>query len=82
LGSIDACFKMLSAGEKAEFIIDADKFFSRTLLVKLPHFIKSGSDMKVDIAMIEIQTGNEYIKEKDAFLKWMDDFNEYEKEIP
>jgi FKBP-type peptidyl-prolyl cis-trans isomerase len=37
--------------------------------------------MKVKIEMIEIQTKNEYFREKEAFLSWIQDFSEYEKVI-
>jgi FKBP-type peptidyl-prolyl cis-trans isomerase len=37
--------------------------------------------MVVDLNMIEIQSQEEYQKEKTAFLKWVEDFGEYESVI-
>jgi len=80
-GSIDECFGMLSKGDKAEFIIDAYKFFHQTLQTSLPSFLKPGDKMKVDISMIDFQNAEEYENQKRAFLKWIEDFGDYEKEI-
>lgn len=80
-GSIDESFSMLHKGDKAEFIINADDFFTRTLESKLPSFIAAGSDMKVEVAMIDIQTVKDFENQKKAFLKWIEDFGDYEKEI-
>jgi FKBP-type peptidyl-prolyl cis-trans isomerase FkpA len=80
-GAIDECLVMLSAEESATFIIQADSFFLRTLQSGLPGFIKPGSDMKVRIEMLEIQKEDEYIREKEAFLSWIEDFGDYEKVI-
>jgi len=77
-GSIDECFFMLAKDESASFIISADDFFSKTLEASLPDFIKKNSDMKVDLKIIDIQTENNFTSEKEAFLKWSEDFEEYE----
>ncbi len=78
-GSIDECFLMLSEKDKAEFIISADVFFNNTLQTHLPGFLKQGDYMKVMVSMIEIQTEKEYQNAKDAFIKWIEDFDEYEQ---
>jgi FKBP-type peptidyl-prolyl cis-trans isomerase FkpA len=80
-GSVDECFSMLSKGERAEFIINAANFFSKTIQSNLPSFLKSDDDMKVEILMNDIQSEEDYENEKRAFLKWTDDFGDYEKEI-
>jgi peptidyl-prolyl cis-trans isomerase A (cyclophilin A) len=72
---------MLSKDESATFIIQADSFFTATLRTNLPRFIAPGSPMKVDVEMIEIQKEDEYVKEKEAFLSWIEDFGDYEKVI-
>jgi FKBP-type peptidyl-prolyl cis-trans isomerase FkpA len=77
-GSIDHCFLMMCEKDKASFIISADGFFNQTLNAQLPSFLEQGDKMIVEIAMVDIQTENEYIKEKEAFLAWIDDFGEYE----
>lgn len=78
-GSVDACFAMLAEGDHANFIIDAGKFFSITLNSSKPSFLQSEPHMKVDIKMLEIQKQEEYKKEKEAFLKWIQDFGKYEQ---
>jgi FKBP-type peptidyl-prolyl cis-trans isomerase FkpA len=80
-GSIESCFSMLSEGESADFIISADKFFNQTLQTSLPEFLPPGSMMKVNLDIVEIQTQQEYEKEKEAFLHWIEDFGDYEKVI-
>lgn len=78
-GSIDECFMLMELGDSATFYISASTFFTQTLETTLPHFIAPGSFMRVDIKLLEIQTEKQYLQEKEAFLKWIEDFGEYEK---
>lgn len=80
-GSIDECFLMLAQDEKATFIISAADFFGKTLETTVPQFFQSEPDMKVSIDVIEVQTENDYYREKEAFLNWIEDFGDYEKVI-
>lgn len=80
-GSIDECFLMMSAGDSASFIIDATNFFTKTLQTKLPRFMEAGDKLKVDLRIDEIRTAEQYQKDKSEFLKWIEDFGEYEKMI-
>ncbi len=80
-GAIEECFAMLSKGDKAEFIIDAENFFHRTLQISLPSFIKPGDDIKIEITMLDFQSEEDYERQKQAFMKWIEDFGEYEKEV-
>jgi len=80
-GSIEECFAMLSKDDKASFIISADSFFVKTLNHKLPRFLAKGSDMKVEIKILDIQTAEDYQREKINFLKWIEEFDAYEKAI-
>lgn len=80
-GSIDECFLMLSKGDSASFIIDAENFFTQTLQTKLPHFMQPGDKIKVDLRIDEIRTAEQYAEDKEEFLKWIEDFGEYEKMI-
>jgi len=79
--SINECFTMLSEGDSASFIIPAYDFFNHTLGKTLPSYIRENEDIKISAAIIEIQSEEEYVREKNAFLKWIEDFSEYEKEI-
>jgi FKBP-type peptidyl-prolyl cis-trans isomerase len=47
----------------------------------MPVFINSEDKLKIKISIIDIQTEDEFEKEKQAFLNWIDDFGEYEKVI-
>ncbi|MCQ2374915.1 MAG: FKBP-type peptidyl-prolyl cis-trans isomerase [Salinivirgaceae bacterium] len=78
-GSIDECFLMMSSGDSSSFIIDAYKFFTITLQSPLPSFLAQGDMMKVDIKMTDIRTEEQYRRDKEEFLKWIEDFGEYEK---
>jgi len=78
-GSIDECFLMLSKGEKATFILPAQQFFNKTLETNLPLFMDSTDNMKITLDLLEVQRKDEFLKEKEAFLNWIDDFGEYEK---
>jgi FKBP-type peptidyl-prolyl cis-trans isomerase len=80
-GSVEECFRMLAPEESASFILPASDFFNKTLKSPLPPFLCEADPMKIEIAMVEIQTVKEYRDEKQAFLKWIDDFGAYEKEI-
>jgi len=80
-GAIDECFAMLSVDESATFIIRSDNFFAITLQNPLPRFIEKGGTIKVKVEMMGIQTEEDYTREKEAFLSWIEDFSNYEKVI-
>ena len=78
-GTIDECFLKLSEKDQASFIISSDIFFNHTLQTHLPGFLTQGDMMKVDIKLLGIQTEQEYLNEKEAFLHWIEDFGDYER---
>ena len=78
-GGIENCFLMLSKGDSADFIISAKDFFTKTLHTKLPSFFKTDDDMIVSIKLIDTMTKEQYDKEKQEFLAWIKDFEEYEQ---
>lgn len=80
-GSIDECFLMLSEGDSASFIIDGNLFFANTLKAQLPKFLADNSALKVGIKIDEIRSQEQYDNDKVEFLKWIEDFGEYEKLI-
>jgi len=80
-GSVENCFLMMAEGDSTSFIISADNFFEKTLGTSLPQFIAKNSDMKVDIKMIDFRSEEQYKKEKEEFLKWIEDFGEYEQMV-
>jgi FKBP-type peptidyl-prolyl cis-trans isomerase len=79
-GGIEECFLLLSEKDKANYILSADKFFSGTLGTKPPDSLRN-KNMKIAVVMEDIQTAQEYQKEKEAFLHWIEDFARYEKTI-
>lgn len=80
-GSVDACFAILAEGDSATFILRAGDFFSKTLKTSVPGFIPEGGSVKINAGMQNIQTGEEYDREKEAFLSWIEDFGDYEKVV-
>lgn len=80
-GSIEECFLMMAEGDSLSFIISADNFFQKTLGTSLPQFISPNSNMKVDVMMIDFRSEEQYKKEKEEFLKWIEDFGEYEQMV-
>ena len=80
-GSVDECILMLSKGEKATFIIPAYPFFNKTLETSLPDFLQEEDSMKITVNLMDVQREEEFIREKEAFLKWIEDFGDYEKEM-
>lgn len=81
IGAIDECLTLIGKDDSASFIIPADNFFKKTLSSDLPKFLKSSEKIKINIAIVDVQTIQEYDNEKMAFLKWIEDFGEYEKTI-
>ena len=45
----------------------------------MPSFINKGDNMKIDIRMDDIRSEDQYRRDKEEFLKWIEDFGEYEK---
>lgn len=80
-GAIDECLTLIGKEDSASFIIPADNFFKKTLSSDLPKFLKKEDKMKISIGIVDVQTLREFDYEKVAFLKWIEDFGEYEKTI-
>ncbi|HPD95881.1 MAG TPA: FKBP-type peptidyl-prolyl cis-trans isomerase [Tenuifilaceae bacterium] len=80
-GSVDECFFMLAQGDSGTFYLKAKPFFEKTLESNLPNFIKPNDFIRIDIKMLEIKTQDEFQKDMEAFLSWIDDFSDYEKVI-
>jgi len=78
-GSIDKCFTMMCKNDSAHFIISSLDFFEKTLENVVPEYLSADGKMKVYIHLIDVQTSDEYEREKEAFLHWIEDLGEYEK---
>ncbi len=72
---------MLNEGDSASFLINADSFFEKTLGSPLPNFFPKNSYLKINISVISVKSAEEFEKEKEEFLTWIEDFGEYEKAI-
>jgi FKBP-type peptidyl-prolyl cis-trans isomerase FkpA len=78
-GSVDACFALMAEGDSATFILNAAEFFTKTLKTPVPAFLPPKGSVKINTGLKNIQTRDEYEKEKEAFLTWIEDFGDYEK---
>jgi hypothetical protein len=78
-GSIDKCFTMMCQYDSAHFIISSFDFFEKTLENVVPEYLGVDGKMKIFIHLMDIQTSDEYEREKEAFLHWIEDLGEYEK---
>jgi FKBP-type peptidyl-prolyl cis-trans isomerase len=78
-GSIDKCFTMMCQHDSAQFIISAHDFFEKTLESATPDYLSGDGKMKIFVNLLDIQTSDEYERQKDAFLHWIEDLGEYEK---
>ena len=79
IGGIDECFTMLSVGDSASFILLTDLFFEKTLEQSKPSFLDSSEYFIVDIEMLSFISEQQFTKEKEEFLAWIEDFEIYEK---
>jgi len=80
-GSIDHCFPLLYEQDSAEFIISLPDFFEKTLAQPIPDYLNGQTVMRVAVRLLEIQTQEEYLKEKETFLRWVKDVGEHEKSL-
>lgn len=74
-GSLNAAFLNLSEGDSAGLIIDVKNFFTYTLHRDVPDFLEEEKNMKINLRINNVQTPEEYEKEKALFLKWAKEFH-------
>jgi len=83
-GDINEGFAMMSKGDSASFIIDADSFFNYTAQQPLPDFIEPGSNLYFDIKLVDIMSEQEYVKKQEElaekFMKESEELAEKEEE--
>ncbi|MCB9013974.1 MAG: FKBP-type peptidyl-prolyl cis-trans isomerase [Bacteroidales bacterium] len=79
--SLDNCFLHICSGDSASFILPAVKFFASTLKSELPDFISEDAPIKINMRLENIQTGKEFLAEKELFLLWSAELSEYENRI-
>jgi len=80
-GSVEECFMMLGNNDSASFYINADDFFGKTIKAPLPKFLPTNSFFKINIRVLNICNEEQFIKDKEEFLSWINGFNDYEKTV-
>ncbi len=80
-GAIQECFTMLAQLDSASFFINADNFFYKTLKAPLPKFLPPQSYFKVNMKILSVNSPEEFKKDKEEFLSWIDDFGKYEQAV-
>lgn len=69
-GDIMEGLSMLSLGDSASFIVNADNFFRLTIGTQnVPNFFKDDSMMYVDLRVMEIKTHDEFVLEQEILRK-------------
>jgi len=64
-GDIYEGIAMMSVGDSASFILDAEKFFTQTAkMPMMPEFIEAGSSLTFDIKLVNVLTEEEYMEEQ------------------
>ncbi len=62
---INEGFAMMSKGDSASFIVDAESFFTYTVQSAVPDFIEPGSKLYFDVVMVDFIDEQDYIKEQE-----------------
>jgi FKBP-type peptidyl-prolyl cis-trans isomerase FkpA len=68
-GDLQSCLNMLSEGDSAIFLIDADSLFKKSFKQPLPPFIKSGSKVKFYVRVLKTRTREELEIEQQNIAK-------------
>ena len=63
-GTIDDAFALMHEGDSAQFILDAERFYTETKNTEVPTFIKKGSKLVFNIKLVEIFSYDKYLEEK------------------
>ncbi len=80
-GAINEAFLRLSKGDSASVFLNADGFFEKTLKRDIPPFIGKDEEVRVDMRLLGIQTGEAFDREKKMFLAWAEELNYPEAEL-
>jgi FKBP-type peptidyl-prolyl cis-trans isomerase FkpA len=63
-GSIEEAFVMMSKGDSASFLINADSFFTKLSRSPMPPFVKPGSKLKFNMRMVDVMSQKDYTKQE------------------
>lgn len=76
-GIIDRAMLSLVKGDSASFIVPTRTYFETDLGARPPHFL--GETFHISVRVNDVQTYSNYMKERDQFLAWAEDFKQFEK---
>lgn len=74
--SLEEAFLMMSAGDSAAFLVNADSMFEKAIRAPMPEFIKKGSNFKFIVKMEGVYTKTAYeeiVKKEEAELVGKED---------
>jgi len=74
---IDYAIMQLFAGDSASFIVPAEKYFVDNLGGRKPSFL--GNEFKLCVKVDDVQTFDDYMRQRDQFLAWSADFKAFER---
>ncbi len=80
-GAVNEVFQRLSVGDSASAFISAAGFFRNTLKRELPAFLGEKDEIRVDVRLLDVQTKEDFEKEKMMFLTWAADLQSSEAEL-
>jgi len=82
-GDYFEALSMMSVGDSAAFLIDADKFYEKYLRTALPENIQKGTNLILTVRLLEImsQEQSEEIKNKEKFAKYEQEYKIIEQYI-
>lgn len=76
-GIIDKALKCLVKGDSATFIVLSKEYFEHDLGAKIPKFV--GEYFHLSIQVDAVQTFENYSREREQFLAWVEDFHQFEQ---
>ena len=68
-GDIMEGLTMLSTGDSASFLIDAEAFFTNNVKIDVPKFIEKGSKLRFEVKVNNLQSAEDIQREQDAIHK-------------
>ncbi|MDQ3190703.1 MAG: FKBP-type peptidyl-prolyl cis-trans isomerase [Bacteroidota bacterium] len=68
-GDIVEGLTMLSIGDSASFLVDADSFFTKNVKIEIPEFIEKGSKLRFEVKVLNLQSSEDIKIEQEARLE-------------
>lgn len=80
-GDLTEGFQLLSEGDSAQFILNADSFFIKTAKMDVPAEIKKGSEIKFNVKVLTVKTEKQFKEEQDKMMAERNKKNELNKQM-